>query len=359
MITLGNLKTGQTKVLDNGVTVTKEDGHYKVVTTQGVASLRFLKDEREWRFVIDAHGDVEYHLPEGTTGKTAVEVLIANWPAAPAPVEAPVDAPPAAPKDKRESALKTIQTLLAKGNDPTLTPAESEAYLGRAAALMAKHSIEAEELRRAEGGEAGEGDDEIITWSFQVDNQGGHAQHRAHSYMSVVRAFGAGTFFTHTRYKGLGYKHDRVIVYAIAQSAIIDKIKEFVVIMELAMERQAAVISRAASSHSRATGGHHSLAGCRARRGFIRGFGDGIADRLTAGTTEVVQEDETGSKALVLADRKAQVEAYMAQHHGNLKAVKVPAYDRAAYAQGRERGRSFASPAVQESPATERETISA
>jgi hypothetical protein len=358
MIKLGNLKTGQTKALEDGVTVTKEDGHYKVVTAQGTARLRFLKDERQWRFVIDEHQDgVEYHLPEGTTGSTAVEVLIANWPAAPEPQDTPA-ATESKPVDPREQAIEKIRKLLAAGNDPTLAPELAEQYLGRAASLMAKHSIEAEETRQAEGGEVGQGDDEIITWSVPINVQGGHAPHRIAAFWPVVRAFGANGYTTHQRFKGLGYKHDIVQLHVIAQADVVAKIKDFFLIMELAMERQADVVSRLASSASRSMGGHHSLAGCKARRGFMRGFGQGIADRLTQSTSEYVAEDGTGSKALVVADRQARVEAYMSLHHSDLKPARALQYDRSAYVAGRERGKAFASPAVTDSPANQ-ESINA
>lgn len=359
MITLGNLKTGQTKELEDGTRVTKEDGSYTVIVAgKGAAHLRFLKEEREWRFVVDGHGDVEYHLPEGTTGKTAVEVLIANWPAAPAANEPKPAAGDAKPVDERGKALKRIERLLAAANNAGTPPEVAEDLLAKAATLMAAHSIEQEELRRAEGGEAGEGDDEIITWDFAVNTQGGHAPHRAAAYMAVVRAFGAGTYFTRYRPQGKGYTAEQVRVYAVAQAGVIAKLKDFLAIMELAMERQAETVSRRVSAETRAAGGHHSSGGCKARRGFMRGFGQGIADRLTQGTKDYVAEDGTGSKALVLADRQAQVEAYMKLHHSDLKPARALQYDRRAYAEGRERGRSFASPEINE-PAAEREAVNA
>lgn len=358
MITLGNLKTGQTKQLDGNVTVTKEDGSYTVVTEQGTARLRFLKDEKQWRFVVDGHGDVEYHLPEGTTGKTAVEVLIANWPAAPAVDEPKPTNDEPKPVDERGKALKRIERLLMAANNAGTPPEVAEDLLAKAATLMAAHSIEQEELRRAEGGEAGEGDDEIITAQFPINTQGGHAPHRAAAYMAVVRAFGAGTYFTRSKPKGAGYTAEQVYVYAIAQAGVIAKLKDFLAIMELAMERQAETVSRRVSAETRAAGGHHSSGGCKARRGFMRGFGQGIADRLTQGTEDYVAEDGTGSKALVLADRKAQVAAYMKLHHSDLKPARALQFDRRAYAEGRERGRSFASPEINE-PAVERESINA
>lgn len=358
MIKLGNLKTGQTKDLENGTVVTKEDGHYKVVTVAGTAHLRFLKDEREWRFVVDGHS-TEYTLPLGTTGSTAVEVLVANWPAKPEPtVDSPADTPVEVIKTDREKAVEKIAKLLAAGNDPMLAPELAEGYLGKAAALMAKHAIEAEELRLAEGGEAGEGDDEIIVWDMAINVQGGHSPHRVAAFWPVVRAFGADGYQTHQRFKGMGYKHDIVHLHVIAQADVIAKIKDFMVIMELAMERQAEVVSRAASSASRAAGGHHSLAGCKARRGFMRGFGQGIADRLTRSTKEYVAEDGTGSKALVVANREARVTAYMNANHGDLKPTRALQYDRSAYATGRESGRAFASPTVTETT-SKREAVSA
>lgn len=358
MIKLGNLKTGQTKDLENGVVVTKEDGHYKVVTAQGTALLRFLKDEREWRFVVEGH-ETEYTLPQGTTGGNAVEVLVANWPAKPEPkADSPAETATQVVKTDREKAVEKIAKLLAAGNDPALAPELAEQFLGKAASLMAQHSIEAEELRLAEGGEAGEGDDEIITWTMRINVQGGHAPHRVAAFWPVVRAFGAHGYTTHQRFKGLGYKHDIVELHVVAQADVVARIKIFLTVMEPAMERQADVISRAVSSATKAAGGHHSLGGCKARRGFMRGFGQGIADRLVKSTQEYVAEDGTGSKALVVTSREARVQAYMDLHHGNLKVARALQYDRNAYLVGRESGRSFASPAMEESPA-ERESISA
>lgn len=358
MIKLGNLKTGQTKELEGGVKVTKEDGSYTVVTPQGVAHLRFLKEEREWRFVVDGHGDVEYCLPEGTTGATAVEVLIANWPAAPAVEDERPTATEAKPVDERGKALEKIRKLLAAGNDPTIPADVAEQFLGKAAALMAQHGLEAEELRRAEGGEAGEGDDEIIEWAFPISVQGGHAPHRAAAYFPVVKAFGADGYTTHQRFKGKGYKHDIVHLHVVGQAGVVAKIKDFFVIMELAMERQADAVSRRESSLSRQMGGHHSLAGCKARRGFMRGFGQGIADRLRKDVQEYVG-DQTSSKALVLVDRAAQVKAYMSLHHGDLKPARALQYDSSAFVEGRRSGQSFASPAVEEPTAGRRESINA
>ena len=358
MIKLGNLKTGQTKELEGGVTVTKEDGSYTVVTKQGVARLRFLKDERQWRFVIDAYGDVEYHLPEGTTGSTAVEVLIANWPAKPEIVENTPAITDAQPVDERGKALNKIAKLLAQGNDPTLAPELAEQFLAKAAALMAQHSIESEELRLAEGGEAGEGDDEIIEWAMPINVKGGHAPHRVAAYWPVVRAFGANGYTTHYRPKGKGYIHHVVQLHVIGQADVIARLKDFFVIMELAMERQAEVVSRRESSATRAAGGHHSLGGCHARRGFMRGFGQGIADRLSKATEEYTAGDSTGSKALVVADRETRVKAYMKLHHSDLKPARALQYDAVAFVEGRANGRSFASPAVEE-PAADREAINA
>jgi hypothetical protein len=350
MIKLGNLKTGQTKTLENGVTVTKEDGSYTVVAPQGTARLRFVKDEKSWLFVVDGHGDQEYSLPEGTTGSTAVETLINEWPAKPEVTNSPAE-PVEVIKTDREKALEKIAKLLAQGNDPTLAPELAEQFLSKAASLMAQHSIESEELRLAEGGEEGEGDDEIVDWAMPINVQGGHAPHRVAAYFSVVRAFGADGYSTHVRPKNAGYKDHVVHLHVVAQAGVVQKIKDFMVIMELAMERQAHAVSRRESSAARAQGLHHSLYGCKARRGFMRGFGQGIADRLSRGTEEYVAEDGTGSKALVVASREARVQAYMDMHHSDLKPARALQYDTSAYVEGREYGHSFASPEVTDSPA--------
>lgn len=359
MINLSNLKAGQTKQLDGNVTVTKEDGHYKVVTDQGTALLRFVKDSKSWHFVVEGRRD-EHELPEGTTGKTAVETLIANWPAAPEPVEEPA-APAAAPKvtaaekaaRKREDAKRKVAALIHQAKT-TQYAEEAETLLAQVAVLMDKYALEDEDVRRAQGGEAGEGDDEIVQWSYDIDTQGGHAPHRCSAYEAVAAAMGAGTY--HTTYKPsktAGYRDYVIKVHVIAQADVIENLKIFFPIMELQMERLAAQVSKQASSAARAVGAHHSLHGAHARRGFIRGFGRGVADRIGAGRQETVAEDESGSKALVVRDRQTAVTAWMDANVGEVKHVKAQKYSGAAYQEGRERGYSFASPAVPEGAAQE------
>jgi hypothetical protein len=371
MINLSNLKAGQSKDLGE-VTVTKMDGNYELVTENGTATLTHDKADKVWVAVYEI-GTAQVAIQmDGVTAKTVVETAMANWPTdegsedesgagtevevtdKPEEVtEDAVEAPQVTADDKRAKMVAKIAALVAKAQGTSI-PEEAEAYLSKVATLMAQYNVSEEELRRSKAAEAGEKADEepVITWSFAVNVQGGHATHRVASFTPVIQAMGAEVFFTHQKVKGEGYKSDTVTIHVIAQPTVIEDLKQFLPIMELAMERLAEKVSREVSHEARLAGQHHSGPGCHARRGFMRGFGSGIAHRVRQGAEEATAGST--STALVVQDRAAAIAQYMATFHPNLKPTKAQKYDSTAWVRGHAAGVAFVAPQVEEgSPAKE------
>lgn len=356
---LKNLKAGQTKTAEvdgTSVTVEKIEGGYTLTVDGETAGLRYDKDAKTWQLVVN---QVAYDLD--ASAKTAVSAALAFWAKlreAEAKIvdEPAADEPEPADETEAEKAAKTRETKVRQilaaiklAQDENGDQGQTEAALAAVARLMEKHSITEEELRRAAAEERGEeaAPEGIITWEYSVNVQGGHALHRVAAFTSVVQAMGAGVFYTHHKPRGAGYKEHIVTLHVAAQPAVVANLQTFLPLMEVQMERLGERISKEVSRESRLKGGHHSGPGCHARRGFMRGFGAGIASRIR----QREEAADTGtSAALVLRDRASEVEDYMATNHADLKAVKPQKYDREAWAQGHAAGVAFASPQVASEP---------
>ena len=340
---LKNLKQGKSTTLVDGTTITKLDGGYEITRPDAtVGVLVYDKDSKVWQLTF---GERIFALQ--ATAKTVVEAAIAAWPAKPAPSTAKAGE---TSQSKRDKALARAVMAMNLGNDDNAAPGEAEAALAMVARIMSQHSITDEELRRAASAAKGEDaePEDVIEYHFNVSVQGGHGPHRVAGYAAVVGAMGADCFFRRVRTPGMSYVGETITLTVIAQPSVVESIKAFLPIMELQMERMGEVISRRESHIARAAGKHHSAAGCYARRGFFRGFGAGVAERLRSGQEAELAETGNESKALVVVDRKAQVAHYMANHHPDLKAAKPMMYAAEGFAEGREAGYAFASPAVRD-----------
>jgi hypothetical protein len=231
---LGNLKLGQTKVTDT-VAVTKVDSGYELKSrADGHGHLRFNKDAKSWLLVTAGQ---EIAL-DGATSKTAVEIALAAW---------PVDEPEleAAPAPSTELAI--------------IEPAGE-------LAIIEAEIVDAEEIT-----------DEVTTLDYPIDTRGGHGHHRAAALGAIAYALGGEVEFTELTERGY---RGKAILSILAPVDVIAQIELTLETAETIMERQAAILSKATSSAARAAGKHHSLHGCHARRGFIAGFGVGLAQKL-------------------------------------------------------------------------------
>lgn len=247
-------------------------------------------------------------------------------------------------KTARDKKIDTIAALLAKAHDPAVTEEEAQAYLGKAAALMQKYSIEEEEARRANAKLNNEAlqDETIKTFNFDIITKGGHGMHRMMAFNNVVIAMGGRAFMTTGA--GTGY-NVKTTLHISAHVSTLEHLKVFLPAMSMAMETLANKESRRVSRQARLNGGHHSLEGCRARRGFMAGFGNGIAERVRGTKMEMVDQDLTGGTALVLKDRASQLDTYM-ERFGEMKDTSAQRFSVEGFNRGREAGRAFASPGI-------------
>ena len=329
---LKNLKAGQDRT-EGAVTVSKADGYY-VIMAEGrpvAGQLSYDRDLKTWTLQVSGH---DIALP-GATSATVVEMALAAWPES---VEVS--------DEERTKKLAVITKLLANASDTSLAPEVAQAYLGRAASLMLKYGIDDEQVRRDRADAAGETrhEEKITGWSMDIDTRGGHASHRMMAFQAVIRALGGDMFYT-TSGVAKGY-NVRTIMHVHAHESLIEQLKVFLPTMSLAMEAQAKVEGRRVSREARLTGGHHSSNGCKARRGFMLGFGYGIADRVRKSTDEMITEDVSGSKALVIKDRANQLTTYMEQFGKMTSGGGPRQHDSSSRNRGYVAGRAFASPTV-------------
>jgi hypothetical protein len=237
--------------------------------------------------------------------------------------------------DLNDKQINRIKQLAARAKD-TSSPAESELALSMLASMMERHGLDQAEMAALTGDTTAV--NEIVEWTYQVITTGGHVQHRVAALSTVIEALGARTFYT--QQKGRGY-HGTTIIHAFATADVIATLEVVIPLLVERMEKLGDQVSRQASRASRLAGGHHSAAGCGARRGFFRGFADGIAVRIVKSREE---DNEAGSdgRALVLRDRGLKVDEYMETTYGSsIKVKKAGQYDRDAYFDGIEIGASF------------------
>lgn len=243
-----------------------------------------------------------------------------------------------------EKQIVKVNALIAKANDPAATPEEAEIYFSKAAALMEKYDLTNEDLRQQTAKMAGtEADAEEITyWSFEVDTKGGHAPARMGALHCVTMAMGAQAFFSTGG--GQGYRKETTFT-VIGHTSVVDNLKIFLPMMLMRAEVLSEAHAKQAIKEAKEDGTFYSNTGCNARRGFMRGFGSGVANRINSQRDETVNN---GSEAfaLVLASRADSLRDHMNRYHNNLKAGRTQNYDSGSYVAGRRAGTAYGSPSV-------------
>lgn len=230
---LSNLKLGQTKVAGD-VAVTKIDGGYEISQSNVAGgTLAYDKGDKVW--VLTSNGQVQSII---ATAKTVVDEVVAIWAAAPEPVV-------------------------------EVTPVPSTEL----AIYEPAGEVEIVEAEVVEDDAAGD----VDTLDYEVNTRGGHTAHRAAALGAVAYALGAEVKFSQEA--GQGYR-GRAVLHLLAPAGEVDKIQFQLEMVEGIMEKRAAVVSRRVSAAARAAGRHHSLHGCHARRGYLAGFGQGLAEQL-------------------------------------------------------------------------------
>lgn len=194
---------------------------------------------------------------------------------------------------------RKIRALLDKAENTTF-PAEAEAATAKAAELMAAHRI-TEAMVSASGPRSS---DTIGTRTIML-SRGPYVGARTDLLAGIARAFGARLVYTAT-WEGrevelLGFDSDLASVELLYTSLLL----------------QASV---AASQHE-VPRGHAAVTW---RRGFLLGFADTVARRLSevmaqaTRTAQATRGSESSSVAMVLADRTARVNAEYQRRYQNL-----------------------------------------
>jgi hypothetical protein len=248
--------------------------------------------------------------------------------------------------DKRAEDLKKLSGI------PYLDASrELEAAVGRLGALMQKYSITNEDIRRKAGGAPRE--ELIVDWYFNLSTKGGHGLSRITAVGHVVRAMGGKYAFWNNVYD--------CYMKITAPESVIENMKILFPTLVLQMENLANRFSRdEARNHReiwwRSIDPKQSVLN---RRGFIQGFGVGVANRITMAQREDITEDyakngESGGYALVVLTRQQRVEAqYRAQNpnfydkDGKEKpGTRHQEFSGDAFGSGHQAGMAFASPKI-------------
>lgn len=224
---LSNLKVNQTKTTDTGVQVSKNDGGQYVLVRDGQnAILWHDKAEKAWFLSVAAPTSETFRL-EGETAKTVIAAAVTRW-----EVETTVAPEPGAVELVKDEELED-------GTEDTA--------------------------------------DEVTTLDWEVDTRGGHTTHRAAALAAVAYAMGGEVEFS--QQDGSGYR-GTALLHVLAPTEVVEALELMLPLVEDKMEKGAAALSRTVSSQARAAGQHHSIHGCHARRGYILGFGRGLAEKI-------------------------------------------------------------------------------
>ncbi len=258
MINLSNLKAGQTKTVE-GVTVTKAERQYQVTMADYPGETALLwhdKDTKAWYLSVVTPNQETYKF-EGETAKTVLAAAIIRWNVALAEFEAHQ----ATEAGRPEGPVNEVEDA---DEDEVVTPSKELALVGD----VEDEVLEGELVDTAEDEE---GDD--TTLDYDVNTTGGHVKHRLAAFATIADAMGGAINFSQE--KGHGY-HGSTTLHVLAPRSVINEIEAMLKAVEAAMEPLGDAVSKAVSREARATGKHHSSQGCFARRGFMRGFADGV-----------------------------------------------------------------------------------
>lgn len=395
MFNLNNLKAGQTKT-EGDVSVSKTDEGYEVsLANVAAGALSYDKASKQW--TLTSNGRVS--VLADATAKTVVDVVIEHWTGVklepveetqptvedesepepelePEPTPVPsveldvvesTSEPEPEPASESESepepeskatssgkvdeeerrARKIDQILkaLQLAKDGRGDEHQTEAALAMIASLMARYSITNEMIRRRKAELSGESieDEKIISWTYDINTVGNFGKHRVVAFATVCQAMGAQAFWSQV--KGQGYK-GRMTLHVHGHASVVENIKLFLPVMDIQMERLALKAARGKSRELRLAGGHHSSGAYYAKAGFMRGFGSGVAHRISMSQDDDLYDgsEDAGGKALVIRDRQNALEAYMKEKFPKIKTERRQKFDFDAWHDGRKAGIAFASP---------------
>ena len=245
-----------------------------------------------------------------------------------------------------EKQIARIQALLAKAAS-TEFEGEADVYLAKAAALMAKYDLDEADVRMAQAAATGETfSEEIGTWRMEVSTTGNYTKARINAIFNMVHAMGGRSFFTIVKGTGVGYRQHTSMTI-IAQESILANLKLFIPAALLHMENIAEKTAKDAIKRAKENGTFDRQTAYVARRSFMRGFGEGVAERIRSQRDEDLASGPD-SHALVLRSRAKALNDYMDTRYPDLRASRARggSEDHQARRTGKNTGRAFGSPNV-------------
>jgi hypothetical protein len=221
-----------------------------------------------------------------------------------------------------------IAALLAKAQDPAATPAEAESYTAKAEELMVRWGISDAMVNAKREGEKAE---KVIEERFTVAG--------LNSLALVELAFSVGRGLGTVRILKArdGSQREAQRIYVIGHESDVKRYRTLYDSLVL----QAMAARDAWWKEENKTTRYTQYAGRLARRQFVMSFGHTVGARLAA--TRKTEEDKavkyTKSTELVLRDRQAAVDDWMARMYPKLGKGRAIAGSHAGRAAGQEAGR--------------------
>lgn len=251
-VNLKNLKNNTSREIA-GIHLSKGSGQYTLSDesrgSYADSMMWYDKDTKAWYFTAPtANGEKSVKLPEATM-ETAFDLALAAW--------------------EELNPVSTEPTTVEEAAEATPAPSTELVLVTKTSTELAV--IEAEVVK--------ETTDENTTLDYQVNTKGGHGPHRAAAILRIFEALG---LHSNTSYgKGARYREDSIMVHGLGAPELVESIEEVLDDLVADMEAMAEATCRKVSKRAKAAGQHHSHLGALARRGYMRGFGAGVADALS------------------------------------------------------------------------------
>ncbi|WP_018686509.1 DUF2786 domain-containing protein [Actinokineospora enzanensis] len=213
---------------------------------------------------------------------------------------------PAATEDKAAIKRK-VAALLKQAEDSAVTPEEAQAFAAKAAELLARYSLDAAALRE----EKGQRPEPISTHVFTVSGQGCHGKARTILHRFVIDAVGG----KHIAQGDDMTTKDRLVT-AVGTASMIDTLKTllpWVMAQAESAARLATPLYVAQADTDHLTTANKNILRRDYFRSFIKGYGQGVADKILATRNDLAEEVKGSAKAVVLVRDTERIAAEYAR----------------------------------------------
>ncbi|PPK63502.1 DUF2786 domain-containing protein [Actinokineospora auranticolor] len=214
----------------------------------------------------------------------------------------------AKPATADKAAIKRkVAALLAQAEDKGVTPEEAQAFAAKAAELLARYSLDAATLRA----EKGQKPEPVSTYTFTVSGQGCHGKARTSLHWFVAEAVGCMAVT-----KGDDMTTNDRLVIAIGTASMIDTLKTLLPWIMAQAENSARLatplhMSQMDTSHL--TTANRNIIRRDYFRSYLKGYGQGAAEKIRATRTDLAEEVKNSPKALVLVRDADRISAEFAR----------------------------------------------